>query len=103
MHHSQRICHLLSLSLLTNVPDLWDCIYSNVNPFYLSPQSIQSARLSFPSSELVVLGPFGERHTHLRGEGVGGPNSEEEYFMYSITHLLKRYVVFQVNDAAMIQ
>ncbi len=35
-------------------------------------QNIQSARLSFQSSE---LGPG--RHTRLRGEGLGGPNSDE--------------------------
>jgi hypothetical protein len=57
MHHSQRICHLLSLSLLTYVPDLWDCINSNVNPFLpvTTEYCIQSARLSFPLSELAVL------------------------------------------------
>ncbi len=58
--------------------------------FYLSPQTIQSARLSFPSSELAVLllpplSPRGETHP-LKGGGGWGTQFRRRVFysMYTV-------------------
>ncbi len=74
MHHSQRIWNLLSLSL--HVPDLWDCIYSNVNPFlphhrvYRVPGFL-SSRPNWVCCSSPPLSPRGETHP-LAGEGGWG-------------------------------
>ncbi len=88
MHHSQRICHLLSLSLLTHVPDLWNCICSNVNPFLpITTEYYTECQAFFPVVRIGCVAPppfgyTGRETPACGGRGLGDPIPTKGILVY---------------------